>query len=49
MAKKDEEEFVKLKKNKGNKSKEISIDQARKIADIYRGFYNSDISKIKSK
>ncbi len=44
-----EDQFVKLKKNKGNKSKEISKEQARKIADIYRGFYNSDISKIKSK
>jgi type I restriction enzyme M protein len=44
-----EEQFVKLKKNKGNKSKEISKEQAQKIADIYRGFYESDISKIKSK
>lgn len=44
-----EEQFVKLKKNKGNKSKEISQEQAQKISDIYRGFYESDISKIKSK
>ena len=44
-----EEQCVKLKKNKGNKSKEISKEQAKNIADIYRGFYNSDISKIKSK
>lgn len=44
-----EDQFVKLKKNKGKKSKEISKEQIQKIADIYRGFYENDISKIKSK
>lgn len=44
-----EEQYVKLKKNKGNKSKEISKEQAMFIASIYKDFKESDISKIKSK
>ncbi len=44
-----EEQFVKLKKNKGNKSKEISKEQAFKLADIYKNFTESEISKVKSK
>lgn len=44
-----EEQFVKLKKNKGNKSKEVSKEQAIKIAGIYHNFIESDISKVKSK
>lgn len=44
-----EEQFVKLKKNKGDKSKEISLDQAKHIANIFANFKESNISKIKSK
>lgn len=44
-----EEQFVKLKKNKGNKSKEISKEQAQKISEIYHNFVESDVSKVKSK
>lgn len=44
-----EEQFVKLKKNKGEKSKEVSKEQSKKLADIYSKYYESDISKIKSK
>src|SRR5690606_38803184 len=44
-----EDQYVKLKKNKGNKSKEISKEQAMCIANYYKDFKESDISKIKSK
>ncbi len=44
-----EDIFVKLKKNKGNKSKEINFEQAKNIAQLYQNFSESDISKVKSK
>jgi type I restriction enzyme M protein len=44
-----EEQFVKLKKNKGNKSKEVSKEQAIKISEIYQNFIETEISKVKSK
>lgn len=44
-----EDQFVKLKKNKGDKSKEISSEKAKYIADIYENGKESEISKIKSK
>lgn len=44
-----EEEYIKLKKNKGDKSKEVSEEQAKNIANIYKNFEVSDISKVLSK
>ncbi len=44
-----EDIFVKLKKNKGNKSKEINFEQGKNIAQLYQNFSESDISKVKSK
>jgi type I restriction enzyme M protein len=44
-----EDQFVKLKKNKGDKSKEINLEKAKYIADIYENCKESEISKLKSK
>jgi type I restriction enzyme M protein len=44
-----EAEFIKMKKNKGDKSKEISPEKAKKIAQLYKNFTVSEISQIKSK
>ena len=41
--------FVKLKKNKGSKSNEISKDQAKELATIFKNFTVTPISKILSK
>lgn len=44
-----EHQCVKLKKNKGVKSQEISKEHALNIVDIYSEFKESDISKVLSK
>lgn len=44
-----EDDFEKLKKNKGNKSKEVSESKAKDIAETYRQFKVSPTSKVISK
>lgn len=44
-----EDQFIKLKKNKGNKSKEISVPQSQDLAKIYKDFTETTFSKVLSK
>lgn len=44
-----EEEYAKLKKNKGSKSREILPDTAKKLAQLYKNFSETTISKVLNK